>query len=79
MYARRYIIMNKSFSHVFFRYHNRQFFFDKAVVKNFLLQLWAKYKKKYGVKIIDFIIMDNHAHLLGYFHDNIITKIIIKI
>ncbi len=56
--------MNKSFTHVFFRCHNRQFFFDAPLVKNFLLNLWAKYKQKYRVKIIDFAIMENHAHML---------------
>ena len=39
-------------------------FFKDEAVKTFLLFLWAKYKNQYGVKIFDFIIMDNHAHLL---------------
>jgi REP element-mobilizing transposase RayT len=39
-------------------------FFKDVAVKTFLLFLWAKYKNQYGVKIFDFIIMDNHAHLL---------------
>ncbi len=51
----------------FFRCHNRQMFFKNNIVKKFLLFLWAKYKKKYKIKILEFIIMDNHAHLLVYF------------
>ena len=30
----------------------------------FLIFLWAKYKKKYGIKIYEAIVLDNHAHLL---------------
>ncbi|MBP6218389.1 MAG: transposase [Oligoflexales bacterium] len=26
--------------------------------------LWAKYKNRYSIKIFDFIIMDNHIHML---------------
>ncbi len=33
-------------------------------IKVALLLLWAKYKNKYGIKIFDFIIMDNHIHML---------------
>ena len=66
MYARRNILQNRSYSHVFFRCHNRQHFLKNTAVKNFLIQLWAKYKDKYGVQILEFIIMDNHAHLLVY-------------
>jgi REP element-mobilizing transposase RayT len=69
MYARRHIINNRSLTHVFFRCHNRQFFLQDCRVKNFLLQLWAKYKTKHQIKILDFIIMDNHAHLLLYVKD----------
>ena len=66
MYARRNLLQNNSFTHVFFRCHNRQFFFKDSTVKNFLLFLWAKYKKKYAIKIFEFAIMDNHAHLLVF-------------
>lgn len=64
MYARKQILPDNSYSHVFFRCHNRQFFLKHNHVKNFLILLWAKYKKKYGIEIYEFIIMDNHAHLL---------------
>ena len=33
-------------------------------VKDYLLLLWAKFKKRYQVEIFEFIIMDNHAHVL---------------
>ncbi len=66
MYARRYILQNKSYTHVFFRCHNRQHFLKNEEVKNFLVYLWAKYKQKYKIQIFEFIIMDNHAHLLVY-------------
>jgi len=66
MYARRYILRNKSYTHVFFRCHNRQYFLKNPWVKKFLLLLWAKYKEKYKVKIFEFNIMDNHIHLIIY-------------
>ena len=64
MYARKQILPNNSYSHVFFRCHNRLFFLKPHHVKDYLLSLWAKFKKRYGVKIYEFIILDNHAHLL---------------
>ena len=64
MIARRYIIPDKSYAHVFFRCHNRQFFLKPPEVKEFLIYLWAKYNKKYGIKIYEAIVLDNHAHFL---------------
>ena len=66
MYARRNILQNRSYSHVFFRCHNRQHFLKDEEVKKHLLFLWAKNKDKYKVQILEFIIMDNHAHLILY-------------
>ena len=65
MYPRRLIIPGRSVAHVFFRCHNKEFFLQPECVKIFLIRLWAKYKKRYGVRIFDFNIMDNHAHLLA--------------
>lgn len=39
-------------------------FLDESGMKLNLLLLWAKYKKKYRIKIYDFIVMGNHAHLI---------------
>ena len=64
MIARRHIIPNKSLAHVFFRCHNRQFFLKPSHIKEYLILLLAKYKKKYGIKIYEVIVMDNHCHLL---------------
>ena len=58
------ILPNGSLSHVTFRCHNRQFLFTDAMVKNFILHLWSRYKTRYGIKIFEFIIMDNHCHML---------------
>ena len=66
MYPRRNILQNQSYSHVFFRCHNRQHFLKNDEVKDYLLSRWAKYKEKYKVQILEFIIMDNHAHMLVY-------------
>lgn len=64
MNPRHHIIDKNCFTHVFFRCHNKQHLFGPKEVKDRLLYLWAKYKKKYGIEIVEFIIMDNHAHLL---------------
>lgn len=64
MYPRRIILHNRSYSHVFFRCHNREHFFRPFEIKKALLNLWSKYKGRYGVRIYEFNIMDNHAHLL---------------
>lgn len=64
MYARKQILPNNSYSHVFFRCHNRQFLLKDDHVKDYLLLQWSKYKKRYQIEIYEFIIMDNHAHLL---------------
>ena len=64
MIARRYIIPEQSYAHVFFRCQNREFFLEPPEIKEYLIFLWAKYKQKYGIRIFEAIVMDNHAHLL---------------
>ena len=64
MIPRRHIIPNRSLSHVFFRCHNRQFLLKPNHVKEYLILLWARFKEKYGIKIYEAIVLDNHAHLL---------------
>ena len=64
MLPRRLILPNNSIAHVFFRCHNRQHFLRDPEVKEFLLYVWAKYKLRYGIKIYEFNIPDNHAHLI---------------
>ncbi len=55
---------------------NREFFFAPSEIKNQTSATCCKYKERYGIKIFEFIIMDNHAHFvlrtptatnLGYF------------
>ena len=58
------ILPNNSLTHIIFRCHNRQFLLKDKAVKEYLLVLWARYKRRYGVEIHEFIIMDNHCHLL---------------
>lgn len=64
MYPRRYILEDNSLAHVYFRCHNKSYLLEPHEIKNQLLFLMAKYKRKYGVKIFEFIIMDNHAHFI---------------
>ena len=64
MHARRLILNDNAYSHVFFRCHNKQFFLRPKILKQFFLLLLAKHKDKYGIKIYEFNILDNHVHLL---------------
>ncbi len=64
MYPRRLIIPNNSYAHVISRCHNKAMLLAPKEIKVALLLLWAKYKNKYDIKIFDFIIMDNHIHML---------------
>jgi REP element-mobilizing transposase RayT len=64
MNARKQILKPNSFCHAFFRCHNQQKLFEPTEVKVFLLKLWAKYREKYFIDILEFIIMDNHAHMI---------------
>ena len=64
MYPRRLILKDKDLAHVFFRCHNRNYFFRPIEVKNLLIWLLAKNKARYNIQIFEFIIMDNHAHLI---------------
>lgn len=63
MKARRDTVPDNSSLHVFFRCNNQQFFLEPECLKQKLLKLMARYKQRYGVKIFDFCIMDNHVHL----------------
>lgn len=65
MSPRRVIIQDRSLVHLYFRCHNQSFYLKDHVVKKHILRLWAKYKKRYNVRIFDFNIMDNHAHLVA--------------
>jgi REP element-mobilizing transposase RayT len=64
MYARRQIIGDQEFTHVFFRCHNREFLLAPFAVKLYFLLILAKYKLKYGIEIFEFNLMDNHIHML---------------
>jgi REP element-mobilizing transposase RayT len=63
MDSRTNIFPDQSFAHIYFRCHNKQHFLEPKEIKMKLMVLLAKYKASHGIKIFDFSIMDNHAHL----------------
>ena len=63
MTPRKIIFTDKSMAHVFFRCHNKSMFLQPNSIKNYFLDLLAKYKDPYRIKIFDFAILDNHVHL----------------
>jgi REP element-mobilizing transposase RayT len=44
-------------------------FFEPRVIKAAVLILFATYARKYGIKVYEFIIMDNHYHFLLHTRD----------
>ena len=60
------IVYKSSMAHATCRCHNQSFFLEDNKIKNVLMALWKKYKTKYGISIIEFVIMDNHYHLFVY-------------
>jgi REP element-mobilizing transposase RayT len=80
----RYIqLPDDSMSHVMFRCHDRNMFLKSDELKKNLLVLLAKYKQLYGIKIYEFILMDNHVHLflhsptaskLGHFMRTVLSQ-----
>lgn len=61
------ILKDSSYTHITFRCLNREFFFKSSEVKNQILKIWRAYFEKYQIKIFDYVIMDNHCHLLVSF------------
>lgn len=64
MTPRKHIFIDNSLAHVYFRCHDRNRFLEPNTIKKSLLFLLARYKFRYGIKIFEFCIMDNHVHLL---------------
>ena len=64
MEARKIIIQGREITHVFSRCHDQNFFFQDDFIKVKILRLFAKYRGKYGIKIFEFILMDNHYHFI---------------
>jgi len=44
--------------------HNKQYLLENDDLKDLYLELVAKYKKQYNIKLLDFALMGNHQHLL---------------
>ena len=58
--------MEKSLHHITWRCHDRQFYFDSPEIKAKVLKIIARYKKRYNIRIFDYVLMSNHAHFLVY-------------
>ena len=44
--------------------HNKQYILENDDLKELYLELVAKYKKQYNIKLLEFALMGNHQHLL---------------
>jgi len=63
---RKLILHDDCFAHITFRCLNREYYFAPKKIKDYLMEIWETYAPEYGLKWIDHIIMDNHAHILIY-------------
>ena len=62
--AMRRVYYESAVYHVMSRGNNRQAILKTSGDKVILLEIIAKYKKRYGCKIYGFVLMDNHFHLV---------------
>ena len=61
---RRDIIQDRSIVFITWRCNAKQFFLEPKLVKEKLMALWIKYKKRHGILIYAYVILDNHVHLV---------------
>lgn len=61
---RQTIIYDGCLAHVIWRCVNRSHFLKPPEVKSYIRKVWAENKREFEVKIFEYIIMDNHVHLL---------------
>lgn len=62
--SRSEIVGSDQFVHLIFRCLNKEFLFKDSKVKEYILKIWEKYKSRYNIDIYEFILMDNHVHIL---------------
>lgn len=58
--------LSTSFFHVIVQGINKEYIFEKVKYKNKYLQLLKDTRKVYDIKIIAYVIMNNHVHILIY-------------
>src|SRR5687768_2707535 len=64
--ARRDILPEESYAHCTWRCLNREFLIKDSCVKDYILETWKTYKDRFGIKIFDYCILDNHCHMIVY-------------
>ena len=62
--ARKNILHDKSIAHITWRCHNRQFYLQSEEIKTFVYKTLLTCKKIHQIKIIEYVFMSNHIHLL---------------
>ena len=59
-------LIGSAFIHNMVQGINKEYIFENEKYKEKYLNLIEKYSKKYGILMVAYCIMDNHAHLLTY-------------
>ena len=67
--ARKDILYNNCLAHITFKCHNSEFYFHSDAVKDEIIKIVAKYKKKYRIPIYDWVFMFSHRYYLVYVED----------
>lgn len=61
---RRYLVDDTSFNHCFWRSHNLSYVLDDDLARRKLLELIAKYKARFGIRVHSYCLMSSHPHLV---------------
>lgn len=64
--ARKNILYDQCLAHITFKCHNSEFYFHSDAVKDAIIEIVAKNKKRYRIPIYDYVFMSSHPHFLIY-------------
>ena len=60
--ARKDILYDNCLAHITFKCHNSEFYFHSDLMKEEIIKIVARNKKRYRIPIYDFVFMSNHPH-----------------
>ncbi|QCX33343.1 transposase [Caloramator sp. E03] len=73
------ILINGCIYHVYQRGNNKEFIFKNDKHKAFLIKQLKEYNKRFDYKVLGYVIMDNHYHLIIRTNNDYIDKIMFNI
>lgn len=67
--ARQNILIDGYLAHITYKCHNSSFYFKQNEIKDKIIKIIQRYKRKYDIPILEWIIMSNHCHFIAYIND----------